>query len=183
MNTPSFTEKRIGRLLAKTVSRYLKDEEHRREFEEWYFKKYGVEYQWKFGKITGFEDTTEKNLKGKCEAMNTKYNIYRINRDRDAKGVYCCGSEVLKALVGEFSVDPSVYDMIYDGECSKIYSLDGIWLNHNIHRTGNDRPILPVSDVVEIRESESIEPGFYFIDAIGFKKISFDKTKCGKGES
>jgi len=36
------TKKRIDRLLAKTVSRYLKDEEHRREFEEWYFKKYGA---------------------------------------------------------------------------------------------------------------------------------------------
>lgn len=54
MSTPleESTKKRIGRLLAKTVSRYLKDEEHRREFEEWYFKKYGVKYQWKFGDVS-----------------------------------------------------------------------------------------------------------------------------------
>lgn len=44
-----YTLIRIGRLLAKTVTTYLKDEEHRREFEEWYFKKYGVKYQWKTG--------------------------------------------------------------------------------------------------------------------------------------
>lgn len=50
------TAKRIGRLLAKTVSRYLKDKEHRREFEEWYFKKYGVNYQWK----------TERNNNMQC---------------------------------------------------------------------------------------------------------------------
>ena len=43
------TKNRIGRLLAKTVFRYLNDEEHRREFEEWYLKKYGMKYQWKFG--------------------------------------------------------------------------------------------------------------------------------------
>ena len=44
-----FTKKRIGRLLFKTVSRYLEEEEHRREFEKWYFEKHGVEYQWKRG--------------------------------------------------------------------------------------------------------------------------------------
>lgn len=54
MSTPleESTKKRIGRLLAKTVSRYLKDEEHHREFEEWYFKKYGVKYQWRFGGVS-----------------------------------------------------------------------------------------------------------------------------------
>jgi hypothetical protein len=46
------TKKRIGRLLAKKVSRYLEDLEHRREFEEWYFKKYGTEYQWKMGGVS-----------------------------------------------------------------------------------------------------------------------------------
>ena len=40
--------KQIGRLLAHTVSRYLEDKEHRREFEKWYFEKYGTEYQWKY---------------------------------------------------------------------------------------------------------------------------------------
>lgn len=54
MSTPleESTKNRISRLLAKTVSRYLKDEEHRREFEEWYFKKYGMKYQWKFGGVS-----------------------------------------------------------------------------------------------------------------------------------
>ena len=52
MSSPVFnesTKKRIGRLLAKTVTRYLENEEHRRDFEEWYYKKHGVEYQWKYG--------------------------------------------------------------------------------------------------------------------------------------
>lgn len=47
-----FTKKEIGKLLAKTVSRYMNNKEHRREFEKWYFEKYGVKYQWKFGGIS-----------------------------------------------------------------------------------------------------------------------------------
>lgn len=61
MNTPleESTKKRAGRLLAKTVSQYLKREEHRREFEEWYFKKYGVKYQWKFGSMTAEREASD----------------------------------------------------------------------------------------------------------------------------
>ena len=35
-----------------------------------------------------------------------------------------------------------------------------------------------MSDVVEIRESDTLNPGFYFVDSIGFKSISFDKSLC-----
>ena len=47
MITPldEFTKKQIGRLLAKTVSQYFKEEEHRREFEAWYISTYGAKYQ------------------------------------------------------------------------------------------------------------------------------------------
>jgi hypothetical protein len=34
-------------LLAQRVREYFTDETHRREFEEWYKKKYGKEYTWK----------------------------------------------------------------------------------------------------------------------------------------
>ena len=37
---------------------------------------------------------------------------------------------------------------------------------------------LSVTDVVEIRESDTLNPGFYFVDSIGFKSISFDKSLC-----
>ena len=53
------TKKRIGRLLAKTVSRYLENEEHRREFEAWYFAKYGTKYQWKVGGVSN-DKTVQK---------------------------------------------------------------------------------------------------------------------------
>lgn len=34
-------------VLAKKVQDYFKDEKHKREFEEWYRKKYGKEYVWR----------------------------------------------------------------------------------------------------------------------------------------
>lgn len=34
-------------LLAQRVREYFKDEDHRREFEDWYRQKYGKEYTWK----------------------------------------------------------------------------------------------------------------------------------------
>ena len=42
-----FAKTMLGKSLAKIVTQYLEDPEHRREFEEWYFNKYGVKYQWK----------------------------------------------------------------------------------------------------------------------------------------
>lgn len=43
----SWTRNSIGKTLARTVSRYLQNKEHRREFEVWYEKTYGKKYVWK----------------------------------------------------------------------------------------------------------------------------------------
>ena len=43
----SWSQHSMSRLLASTVSQYLKDKEHRREFESWYLKTYGKKYEWK----------------------------------------------------------------------------------------------------------------------------------------
>ena len=39
--------------LQNRVRDYLRDPEHRREFEEWYLQQYGKPYQWKTGKQKG----------------------------------------------------------------------------------------------------------------------------------
>ncbi len=41
------TARRVSKLALKHCREYLRTPAHRREFEEWYFKKYGVKYQWK----------------------------------------------------------------------------------------------------------------------------------------
>lgn len=45
----SWSQHSMSRLLVSMVSQYLKDKEHRREFESWYLRKYGKPYQWKKG--------------------------------------------------------------------------------------------------------------------------------------
>ena len=112
--------------------------------------------------------------------MNTQYSIYQINSDRDKDNVRFLGSSILKLVLGKFEVDPAIYAKVYDGECSKLDSLEGIYMTLNMRHPADYKcRSLSVSDVVEIKESESIEPGFYFVNSCGFKTIEFDKTKCG----
>lgn len=116
--------------------------------------------------------------------MNTQYSIYQINPGRDKDRVLFLGSHILKLVLGKSEVDPAIYDKVYDGECGRLDSLEGIYMTLNMHLPEDYKcRSLSVSDVVEIKESESIEPGFYFVDSIGFKRIDFDKTKCGKVEN
>lgn len=39
--------KALALLFAQKVREYFKDQEHRKEFERWYLKKYGKPYVWK----------------------------------------------------------------------------------------------------------------------------------------
>lgn len=110
--------------------------------------------------------------------MNTQYSIYQINSDRDKYGARFLGSSILKLVLGKFEVDPAIYDKVYDGECSKLDSLEGIYMTLNMRQPADyECRSLSVSDVVEIKESESIEPGFYFVNSCGFKTIDFDKKE------
>lgn len=113
--------------------------------------------------------------------MNTQYSIYQINPDRDKYGACFLSSSIPKLVLGKFEVNPAIYDKVYDGECSKLDSLEGIYMTLNMCQpTDYNCRSLSVSDVVEIRASESIKPGFYFVKSCGFKTIDFDKTECGK---
>ena len=52
MSNPDFdsgTKLRLGRLLAKTVLKYLEDKSNRDDFEKWYFETHGTQYVWKKG--------------------------------------------------------------------------------------------------------------------------------------
>ena len=47
MLTVLLEEKPIAALLARKVEAYFQDEEHRKQFEEWYRQKYGKDYEWR----------------------------------------------------------------------------------------------------------------------------------------
>lgn len=108
----------------------------------------------------------------------TEFSIYQINTDRDNNRICFLGLDSLERFQHSKEVDPALYDRTYDGklDCS---SLETIYKKFNIdHPADYKGRSLSVSDVVEIRESDTLNPGFYFVDSIGFKSISFDKSLC-----
>ena len=108
----------------------------------------------------------------------TEFSIYQINTDRDNNRVCFLGLDSLERFQHSKAVDPALYDRVYDGklDCS---CLETIYEKFNIdHPADYKGRSLSVSDVVEIRESDTLNPGFYFVDSIGFKSISFDKSLC-----
>ena len=108
----------------------------------------------------------------------TEFSIYQINVDRDTANVCFIGMESLKKIKGTKEVNAAAYDRVYDGKMDCI-SLENIYQKFNVdHPADYKGRSLSVSDVVEIRGSDTLNPGFYFVDSIGFKSISFDKTLC-----
>ena len=108
----------------------------------------------------------------------TEFSIYQINTDRDDNRICFLGLDTLERFQHSKEVDPVLYDRVYDGklDCN---SLETIYEKFNIdHPADYKGRSLSVSDVVEIRESGTLNPGFYFVDSIGFKLISFDKSLC-----
>lgn len=108
----------------------------------------------------------------------TEFSIYQINTDRDNNRVCFLGLDTLERFQHSKEVDPVLYDRVYDGklDCN---SLETIYEKFNINHPADYKGrSLSVSDVVEIRECDTLNPGFYFVDSIGFKSISFDKSPC-----
>ena len=108
----------------------------------------------------------------------TEFSIYQINTDRDDNRICFLGLDTLERFQHSKEVDPVLYDRVYDGklDCN---SLETIYEKFNIdHPADYKGRSLSVSDVVEIMESDTLNPGFYFVDCIGFKSISFDKSLC-----
>ena len=108
----------------------------------------------------------------------TEFSIYQINTDRDNNRVCFLGLDTLERFQHSKEVDPVLYDRVYDAklDCN---SLETIYEKFNINHPADYKGrSLSVSDVVEIRESDTLNPGFYFVDSIGFKSISFDKSPC-----
>ena len=108
----------------------------------------------------------------------TEFSIYQINTDRDNNRVCFLGLDTLERFQHSKEVDPVLYDRVYDGklDCNSLETFyEKFNINHPADYKGRS---LSVSDVVEIRESDTLNPGFYFVDSIGFKSISFDKSPC-----
>ena len=106
-----------------------------------------------------------------------KIKIYQVNMGRDENRTAFMGMDEREHFLPSPKIDSSIYDCVFDGkvECE---GLEDVYQKFNIdHPEGYRGRSLSVSDVVEVIEAESVEPGFYFCDSIGFGKVDFDPEK------
>lgn len=97
-----------------------------------------------------------------------KVRIYQINPERDADGARFQPLEKINGVV-----DCNIYDMVFEGilHCKTLESVKEI-MNHQCpdHYVGDK---VGPSDVIEVVESDGVEPSFYFCNSKEFKKILF----------
>lgn len=102
-----------------------------------------------------------------------KIKLYQINLDRDTERLAFLDHERAKDRM-----DCRSYDRVFEGEvpCN---DLEDIFEMFNIDTPdGYVGRSMSVSDVVEVTEgNDKTEPGFYFCDNYGFKKIEFEPEK------
>lgn len=104
----------------------------------------------------------------------TDIKIYQINLDRDDDGVAFEPYGTLSRYQGSPDVNPALYDKVFDGAVDAS-DIEDIYRIFNVEKPeGYEGRSLSVSDVVEIVESDSIKPGFYYCDSIGFKPVPFN---------
>jgi len=112
-----------------------------------------------------------------------KIKIFQVNLDRDAEAVAFESLEITKKTLGTESLNEDIYDKVFVGdvECD---DLEDIYRMFNLEQPeGYKGRLLSVSDVVEIVEADDVEPGFYFCDSIGYKKIDFNPDRCIEKQS
>ena len=106
-----------------------------------------------------------------------KIRIYQINFGRDEKKVAFMGIDEREHYLESPKVDSSIYDCVFSGEVN-CNDLEEVFQKFNIAHPENYKGrSMSVSDVVEIRQTDKVEKGFYYCDIIGFSKIKFDPDK------
>lgn len=103
--------------------------------------------------------------------------IYQIDLNKDKDRIAFCSTEELVKFQGSDRVESGIYNRVFQGivDCA---SLEGVYHMFNVnHPDGYIGRSLSVSDVVQVIHSPSIEPGFYFCESFGYKKIDFEPEK------
>ena len=137
---------------------------------------------WKKGEYGNYWDLIEA-IQGRAVAeLRQSPNfieicIYQIDRDRDQNRVAFLNSEKLYKRQGSTCVESSIYNSVFQGAvgCSTLEDID--WMFNSNPPEGYIGHALVTSDVVQILHSEAVEPGFYFHESCGYKKIDFEPEK------
>lgn len=104
--------------------------------------------------------------------------IYQINHDRDKHGVMFVGYDELERYQKTSEIDSGIYDKVFEGTVPGDH-LENVYRVFNVdHPAGYRGRSLSMSDIVQIVDSKTYAPGFYYCDRIGFKEILFDPSKA-----
>ena len=98
--------------------------------------------------------------------------IYQICLDRDRDQVAFSNLEYLERYQGTSEINSAIYDKVFEGavDCSGLEEVYRVFnLEFPLNFSGRS---MSVSDVLEVR-SGSVEPGFYYCDYFGFRKVDF----------
>ena len=109
-----------------------------------------------------------------------KIRIYQINMDRDLNRVAFCGHDELERYQGSQEIDSMIYDKVFEGavEASTLEDVYRIFnLQHPPEYRGRS---LSVSDIVEVVDGGTAEPGFHYCDSIGFRKVDFQPQQAAE---
>ena len=110
------------------------------------------------------------------EKEKMKIAIYQINLEKDDNYVAFEGLDEIEKLTASREVDSSLYDKVYEYEMEG-KSLEDVYRKFNLEQPeGFHARSLSVSDVVEVIESDTVKPGFYFCDTVGFEKVEFEPS-------
>lgn len=105
-----------------------------------------------------------------------KIKIWQIQGDLDTQRFLFADTDYLRKKNATL-VDSRPYAMVFEGTV-KEKSLEGVFSCFNSGRIPLNyfARSLSVSDVIEVVESDTVDAGFYFCDAIGFQLVGFDPS-------
>ncbi|HHZ05859.1 MAG TPA: DUF3846 domain-containing protein [Clostridiales bacterium] len=109
--------------------------------------------------------------------------IYQINMERDANRIAFMSYDNIARFQGSQNIDCKIYDKVFEGdvECN---TLEDVYKKFNLdHSADYKGRSLSVSDVVAVKDTNNLEPGYYFCDDIGFKKVDFHPEECAELEN
>lgn len=99
--------------------------------------------------------------------------IYQVNMERDESRVAFAGFDRYSEVTGKNYVESAIYDKVFDGEVN-CKNLEDVYRMFNFSHPGDyTGRSMSVSDVIEVTNSETVVPGFYYCDNVGFKKCDF----------
>lgn len=99
----------------------------------------------------------------------TKFKIYQLDPSKHPDVAFL--SYRNWSIAGHEGVVFTYYDLVYEAE-RNVGDLEDIFIVFNLERPEDFKGhSLSVSDIVEILESDVIEPGRYYCDSIGWKKL------------